>query len=236
MANLSMRSIRYDWHHGGPVVTQAIIALCAAAWVLEVVLRYLSPALYVNVVGGGLYAPYLAVSHPWSWLTSLFLHAQNPMHVGFNMLALWSVGPTLERLMGHWHYLALYLISGLGGAAGLSLWAWLRSDWSVSAYGASGALFGLFAALLIVYRRMGIELRSMLIWMAINFAMPLVIPNVAWQSHVGGFVVGGLLAALLVSRVPGLQHASMHTRMWVYGGAIAAVLAVIIVVCARGAV
>ncbi|KAE8126909.1 rhomboid family intramembrane serine protease [Bifidobacterium tibiigranuli] len=233
MANLSMRSIRYDWHHGGPVVTQAIIAICVAAWLLEVVLRYLSPSLYASVVGGGLYAPYLAVAHPWSWLTSLFLHAQNPMHVGFNMLTLWMVGPTLERMMGHWSYLGLYLISGLGGAAGLSLWAWARADWSVSAYGASGALFGLFAALLVVYRRMGVELRSMLIWMAINFAMPLVIPNVAWQAHAGGFVVGGLLTVLLVSRMPGLQHASMRARMWTYGGAMVVVLAAVIVLCAK---
>ena len=55
---------------------------------------------------------------------------------------------------------------------------------------ASGALFGLFASLLVVYRRIGADIRSMLIWMAVNFALPFVVGGVAWQAHVGGFCSG----------------------------------------------
>ena len=53
--------------------------------------------------------------------------------------------------------------------------------WQMAAYGASGALFGLFASLLVVYRRIGADIRSMLIWMAVNFALPFVVGGVAWQ-------------------------------------------------------
>ncbi|MCI1220139.1 MAG: rhomboid family intramembrane serine protease [Bifidobacterium sp.] len=231
MARFNIRRLRYDWRNGSPVVTWGIIALCLGLWLLGTVLRLLSPFAYQYVMGSGLFIPLTAVSHPWTWLTSMFLHAPNLMHVGFNMLALWSVGPALERMMGHWSFLALYLISGLGGATGLVVWARVTGVWLSGAYGASGALFGLFAALLIVFRRMGIDIRSMLIWMAVNFALPLVIPNVAWQGHVGGFLTGGLLTWLLVAGVPALRQRSMRIRMWVYGGCVVVALIVVVVVC-----
>ncbi|MCH4209682.1 rhomboid family intramembrane serine protease [Bifidobacterium sp.] len=231
MATFNTRKLRYDWRNGGPVITYAIIALCVLIWLLGTVLRLIAPFIYQSVVGSGLFIPLTAVSHPWTWLTSMFLHAPNLMHVGFNMLALWSVGPVLERMMGHWNFLALYLISGLGGAAGLVVWARVTGAWLSGAYGASGALFGLFAAVLIVFRRIGIDIRSMLIWMAVNFALPLIVPNVAWQDHVGGFLIGGLLTWLLVSGVPRLRRLTMRRRMWVYGGCVAVALAVVIVAC-----
>ena len=116
----------------------------------------------------------------------MFLHQPTSLwHILFNMLTLWCVGPVLERMMGHWPYLALYLLSGLGGGAGLMVWAVCSpSGWMTAAYGASGALFGLFAAILVVYRRIGIDIRSMLIWMLVNFLMPVITPGIAWQAHV----------------------------------------------------
>ena len=54
----------------------------------------------------------------------MFLHAPNSiLHILFNMIALYSVGPVLERLIGHWRFLGLYMISGLGGALGMMVWA-----------------------------------------------------------------------------------------------------------------
>ena len=57
------------------------------------------------------------------------------------MLTLWSVGPMLERLMGHWPFLALYMLSGIGGGMGMMLWGALapgQAGWFTAAYGASG--------------------------------------------------------------------------------------------------
>lgn len=105
----------------------------------------------------GMAAPVRLVAEPWTLITSMFLHAPNSLlHILFNMIALYSVGPVLERMIGHWRFLGLYVISGLGGSLGLMVWAAVAPGgigWQMAAYGASGALFGLFASLLVVYRR-----------------------------------------------------------------------------------
>lgn len=226
------REIRYAWNAGGPVITTSIIIACVAVWLVEIVTRAFMPTVFSAIVNWGMAAPVVMVQRPWTWLTSMFLHAPNVLHILFNMLTLWSVGPMLERMLGHWRFLALYLISGLGGAAGLMVWAKLASDWSLAAYGASGALFGLFAAVLVVFRRVGEDIRSMLVWMAVNFAMPFVISGIAWQAHVGGFIAGGVLAMLLTSGIPALRGRSLTQRMAIYGGAIVVVLVTVILLCA----
>lgn len=223
--------LKTQWRTNGPVLTWAIIVLCLVMWVVEVVLEHAAPLAFSGLLADGAFIPAFAVAKPWNWLTSMFLHSPSFFHVLFNMLALLSIGPFLEKLMGHWHFLALYLISGLGGAAGLVVYCRLAGNWMMSAYGASGALFGLFAAVLIVFRRAGEDIRSMLVFMAINFAMPLITPNVAWQAHVGGFIVGFVLTWLLVRGVPALQRRSLTVRMLVYGGVMTVVLAAIIVLC-----
>ena len=129
-------------------------------------------------------------------------------------------------------YLALYVLSGLGGSAGMMVWALFSQDgWLTSAYGASGALFGLFAAILVVYQRIGIDIRSMLIWMLINFLMPIITPNIAWQAHVGGFIIGGVFAWLLVSGLHALRGKSLQQRTLMYGVIMLAAIIAIVVAC-----
>lgn len=228
----SKREIRHAWAAGEPVITTSIIVACVAVWLVEIVTRYLMPTVFATIVNWGMVAPVLMVRRPWTWLTSMFLHAPSVLHILFNMLALWSAGPMLERMLGHWRFLAFYLISGFGGAAGLMVWARLTGDWGTAAYGASGALFGLFAAMLVVFRRVGADIRSMLVWMAVNFAMPFVMGGIAWQAHVGGFITGGALAALLTTAVPGMRGRSLTWRMTVCGGALVAVLIAVVLLCA----
>lgn len=227
------RQIANEWRMGGPVITKAIIAVCVVMWLVEVLLRLVWPMGFAQMIGYGAFMPLAVLIRPWTLLTSMFLHAApSILHILFNMIALFSVGPVLERMMGHWRYLALYLISGLGGSVGLLAWARVTGDWYTSAYGASGALFGLFAGLLIVYRRVGVDIRSMVVWMVINFLLPLVVGGIAWQAHVGGFLVGGVLTWLLVRGVPALRRRNFTQRMLIYGGATVAVLLVLIVALA----
>ncbi|NEG55553.1 rhomboid family intramembrane serine protease [Bifidobacterium platyrrhinorum] len=225
------RQIRYEWKNNGPVVTWAVIVLCVAVWAVEMVLRLVAPAAFNVLVGAGMVMPLTMLAQPWTWFTSMFLHAPNLMHILFNMIALWSVGPVLERLMGHWRFLALYLICGFGGAVGMRVWAFASGDWLTAAYGASGALFGLFAAVLVVYRRIGEDIRSMLVWMGVNFLLPFVVGGIAWQAHVGGFVTGGVLTWLLVAGVPALRTRSFTQRMWIYGVVVVALLIAAAVLC-----
>ena len=228
---LDRRSVTAQWRGRGPVVTAAICVVCVIVWLLEVLLQHVSPSLFTAMLGQGMFMPIAAVEHPWTWLTSMFLHSPSFLHVAFNMMALWSVGPVLERMFGHWQYLAFYLICGLGGATALTLWCRVTGNWLMAAYGASGAIFGLFAALLVVFMKSGADLRSMLVCMVINFALPVIMPNVAWQAHVGGFVVGGLLTWLLVDGVPAMRGQSASRRMWIYGSAVTVVLVVALILC-----
>jgi len=140
-------------------------------------------------------SPYLVGQGEW-WrgFTAMFLHA-SLMHVGFNMWALWLFGPSLERRWGTLPFGALYLAAGLAGSA---LYQSIGGQaWAV---GASGAIFGLFGALLLAsYRRrhtvMGNALfTQLLILLAINLALPLVYKGIAWEAHVGGLVAGAVIA------------------------------------------
>lgn len=228
---LDRRSIAAQWRGGGPVITATICVACVIVWLLEVLLQHLSPSLFTSMLGLGMFMPITAVEHPWTWLTSMFLHSPSIAHVAFNMMALWSVGPVLERMFGHWRFLAVYLISGLGGATALTLWCHVTGNWLMAAYGASGAIFGLFAALLLVFRKMGADLKPMLVCMVINFALPVVMPNVAWQAHVGGFLVGGLLTWLLMDGIPSLRGRSMSQRIWIYGSVVTVALVVAMALC-----
>lgn len=230
---LSARSLRYRWRNGDPVITVAIMAVCIVVWVIEAVLFLVWPSGGNALVNAGVLLPATAMHRPWTFITSMFLHQPTSLwHILFNMMTLWCVGPVLERMMGHWPYLALYMLSGLGGGAGLMVWAACSpSGWVTSAYGASGALFGLFAAIVVVYRRIGIDIRSMLIWMLINFLMPVIMPGIAWQAHVGGFIVGGVFAWLLVSGLRALRGRSLPCRTTVYGIVLLVAIVAIDVCC-----
>ena len=156
---------------------------------------------YVNVAvgetacaaGGGEWLPGFADGAYWQVLTSGFTHVAIT-HILFNMLALWVIGPQLELALGRARFLALYLLSLLAGSA-VVLWAAPEYQPTL---GASGAIYGLFAALLVVARKVGADMRSLWALIAINVFITFAVPNISWQGHLGGFVGGAVVAAILV--------------------------------------
>lgn len=224
------RRLRYQWRSGGPVITGVIAVICVVIWLVEVCCRYAAPGKFALFVYNGSFIPALAFAKPWTWLTSMFMHDPNVFHVLFNMLSLIAIGPYLEKMLNHWNFLAFYLICGFGGAGGLLVYSAVTGNWVISAYGASGALFGLFAALLMVFRSTKTDIRGMLVCLAINFAMPLFMPEVAWQSHLGGFIVGLVLTWLLIKGPRFLRYRQLWLRMLVYGAVIVAALVILAVV------
>ncbi|QYJ03236.1 rhomboid family intramembrane serine protease [Nocardioides panacisoli] len=143
--------------------------------------------------GDGVWFPGVADGALWQMITSAFAHV-DVWHIGANMLVLWFIGPQLERVLGRTRFLALYLASGL--AASVCVF-WLSAVNSHT-LGASGAIFGMLGALLVVVWKVGGDLQPLLIWLGINAFITFTIPNVSWQGHLGGFLGGALIAALFV--------------------------------------
>jgi membrane associated rhomboid family serine protease len=128
----------------------------------------------------------------WQPLTSMFAHVE-VLHIGFNMLALWFLGPQLEMILGRVRFLGLYLLSGFVGSAAVFLLAPADS----SSLGASGAIFGLMGALLVFAYKARADVSQLLVWIGINAALTFFAAGISWQAHVGGFVGGLVLAGVL---------------------------------------
>ncbi len=178
---------------GKPAVTWAIIALCAVVYALQ----WLIPG--DSVYQEFAYAPAFTDIEPWRMLTSAFLHSQGfLLHIVLNMYMLWIFGQALEPLMGRIRFLGLYLLSAIGGSVGfLLLTPVYPSAGPVGVVGASGAIFGLFGAMLVVQRHRGGDTRQLVVLIAINGVLGFVIPQIAWQAHLGGLVTGALCAAVI---------------------------------------
>lgn len=156
----------------------------------------------------------------WRLLSAAFLHI-GPLHLIVNMLALVIVGPALERLFGAWRFLSVYLIGALGGSVAVYLF-----DSPVGAVaGASGAIFGLFAATLIVLRNLGLDARFMIVAVVVNFAASFA-PGISLLGHLGGFLAGGLAGLVLV-----YAPKSSRTALQVLGlGALVAIMLALLLV------
>jgi membrane associated rhomboid family serine protease len=198
-------------HFGGrqpgstPVLTYVLIALNVVMFALQAVSRDVANALEMQsfaVADGELYR----------LLTSAFLH-YGPAHILFNMWALYVVGPPLEVALGRLRFVALYFVSALGG----SVLVYLLSPAGGSTAGASGAIFGLFGATFVVGRRLNVDVRWVVVLIAINLVMTFTIPNISWQGHVGGLVTGAGIAAAYA-------YAPQRSRNLVQAGATVAVL------------
>jgi membrane associated rhomboid family serine protease len=171
-------------------------------------------AVYRNTVTGALsQGPFgVADGEYYRLVTAMFLH-YGPLHLLLNMWALWVLGRILEGVLGPIRFLALYLVSGLGGSVAVYVFA---PD--APTVGASGAIFGLFAGLFIVLKRLGRDTSSVIPILVLNIAISFV-PGISLAGHLGGLVTGAIIAAALA-------YAPRTSRNLVVGGVVGALLAV----------
>jgi len=176
---------------GRPVVTLTLIGLCVVSFVLQL-------AVGAEWTRAWVFAPFVGAAEPWRFLTAAFLHSPAMLlHIAFNMYALWIVGQNLEPAFGRWRFLTLYLLSAVGGSVMVLLLASpYDASWVQSVVGASGAVFGLFGALLVVLRRLKRDARSIVVLLVINAVLGFVVPSIAWEAHLGGLLVGALMGAV----------------------------------------
>lgn len=128
----------------------------------------------------------------WRLLTAAFLHA-NLWHIGFNMLVLWLVGRPLESLLGHGRFVLLYVLSALGG----SIASYAFSPLNTISVGASGAIFGLMAGLLVAGRSLRVDVTQIAVLLVLNFLIGFVVAGIDWRAHLGGAIVGAMVAAVM---------------------------------------
>jgi len=179
---------------GRPVVTLTIIAVCVASFAVQWVVP--------DWTARWAFSPAAGQVEPLRFISAAFLHARGSIaHIGFNMYALWLVGPYLEHTLGRWRFAALYLLCAVGGSVGVLLFASPLTatdySWVTSVVGASGAVFGLFGAVLVVLRRLGRDAGQILVLIGINAVIGFVVPGIAWQAHLGGLVTGLALGAAI---------------------------------------
>ncbi|WP_448631754.1 rhomboid family intramembrane serine protease [Cellulomonas soli] len=136
------------------------------------------------------------------------------------MIALWMVGPWLEMALGRARYITLYLLSAVGGSVGALVLATATSGWMVGLVGASGAVFGLFGAVLVVLRRLGRDAGGIIGILVVNAVLGFVLPGIAWQAHLGGLVTGALLGAAYAYAPQGRQKVVAVTASLVVAGAL----------------
>ncbi|MFC3503373.1 rhomboid family intramembrane serine protease [Micromonospora krabiensis] len=125
-------------------------------------------------------------------ITAMFLH-YGLLHLLLNMWALWVLGRSLEATLGPLRFLGLYLLAGLGG----NVAAYLFSAQNSASAGASTAIFGLFAAIFVIMRRLGRDTSSILPILVINLVLTFTVPSISVAGHLGGLVVGGLMSLVL---------------------------------------
>ena len=193
------------------VVTYVLIVLNVVIYALQfITAQELTDAWYLY--------PYAIGSEPWRLITSAFLHSPGLIfHILFNMYALFIFGPVLESFLGRGRFIALYLIGALGGSVGVltSVEVWVLTDGTLQsapagALGASGAVFALMGAVFAMRKAMGVDVRQLLIVLAINLAIPFFVGGIAWEGHVGGLVIGFLLGQIFVrTRRPGSRTAQI---------------------------
>lgn len=184
-----------------PEVTFALIGVCAVMWLLQMANGSITDRFF--------FAPALGEAEPWRFLTAAFLHdTGSPMHLLFNMYALWLTGSYLEPVLGRVRFLALYLVSALGGSVGYELLAAypsVNTGWLQGTVGASGAVFGLFLAVVVLNLKLKRDITSMLVVIAINAVLSVVIAGIAWQAHLGGAITGAACAGVLLQKDKRLQ-------------------------------
>jgi membrane associated rhomboid family serine protease len=186
----------------GALVTKALIAVNIFIFLIN-----LAQGSSLNQTSGSLFFRGALFIHGgldqgewWRLITAAFLHA-NLIHLGMNMVVLWIVGAPVEQAIGRGRFLALYLVSGLAGSAG----ALVFSPNAITV-GASGAIFGILGAALVLESQRSYVLGGQALGLiVVNLVLTFAIPNISVGGHLGG-LAGGALSMFALSRF-GRTHA-----------------------------
>lgn len=192
-----------------PIITYVLIGLCAIMFILSR-FGYNSGIL---LLFGANFGPLVKSGEIYRLITCMFLHA-GIIHFGLNMYSLFIIGPRVEDFFGKWKYLLIYFLSGISASL---LSVGLNAN--VMSVGASGAIFGLFGALIYFgysYRGyIGALVKSQVIPIVLyNLLMGFFIPGIDMWGHIGG-LIGGIIAANMLGTIENKKYNSMNILLFI---------------------
>jgi membrane associated rhomboid family serine protease len=158
----------------------------------------------LELFGQHMILPTASLGGEYRLLTSTFMH-YGLIHLAFNMVVLWILGRVLEKDLGSLRFLAVYLLSGLAGSVATYMFA-SPTVWSA---GASGAIYGMFGALIMVNRRLSRDNTGLYVLLGLNLALTFMVPNISITGHLGG-LVGGLVCGAILAFTPKEQRRVLH--------------------------
>lgn len=196
----SQRLIDVHLHRTEPVLTYGLIAINVLVFVLGFVADAAIGGSYGSIFGRfSLAGGYVHSGEWWRIITSGFLHA-GAIHLALNMYVLYMVGPALERSVGRLQFGLIYAVSLIGGSLG----AILTTDPRAGTVGASGAIFGLFAAFAVLSLSRGQNPMQNGIGATIllNIVITFAVPGISKGGHIGGLIAGAICAVALFGLNP----------------------------------
>lgn len=175
---------------GNNKVTRTITILIVSIYLAQLAL---GDILLYNFA---LFAPKVAQGQWWLLFTAGFLHG-SLVHLLFNAYILWVIGSQLEDITSSIKFIIIYFISLLGG----SLASYLFSPSGSYSVGASGAIFGLMGAMLIVGRKYRLDISQITVLLGINIVFGFVFSGIDWRAHLGGLATGVLITYILINAI-----------------------------------
>jgi len=167
--------------------TYSLIAIICGAYLVQLLVPSIQQQLFLPSI------EYLSATNQWYRLFTVALTHGGLLHLGFNMYALLVLGNPIEEAFGKNKFLIIFFASLLSGSLTSSYFASIYS----ASVGASGAVFGLFGAMIVVGKRIGADIRSIVVIIGLNFVFGFALGGVDWRAHLGG-LIGGYIAAQLV--------------------------------------
>ena len=174
-------------------LTISLITVICGAYLLQMVYPALEPRLYLFKGAAGIGG---VAGGEWYRLFTVALTHGGLMHLGFNMIALHALGTPLEALLGKARFLSIFFISLFTG----SIASVYFDNTDHISVGASGAIFGLFGAFIVLNKRIGQSAREIYVIIGLNFVLGFILGGVDWRAHLGG-LIGGFVATAVISRI-----------------------------------
>jgi membrane associated rhomboid family serine protease len=170
--------------------TYSIIAVICGAYLVQLLVPSIQQQLFLPNID------YLSATNQWYRLLTVALTHGGLLHLGFNMYSLMVLGNPIEEAFGKNKFLIIFFLSLLTGSLASSYFASIYS----ASVGASGAVFGLFGAMVVVGKRIGADIRSIVVIIGLNFVFGFALGGVDWRAHLGGLVGGYITSQLVLNK------------------------------------